>query len=112
MIKLIYDQAVAKLSNQKDNLDQLIKETTGSEIGNFIQRVLSWYHDETKKQFLWEIFNKVFDLSPVLFMIFRQGHPQPCAEGGIASPFCYLNNFFFYTKLPIFIGYITTYEVK
>ena len=68
MLQTIYNNAIASLNNQKDGLDRLIEENTGSEVGDFIQRVLVWYQDKDRKQLLWEVFHQVFDLDPILFM--------------------------------------------
>jgi hypothetical protein len=69
-IDLIYDAAIADISKQKNRLEQLISEleTENPEIYSFAKRVLSWYFDKSKRQLLWETFNKVIDLNPLLFM--------------------------------------------
>ncbi len=68
MLQTIYNNAITNLNNQRNRLDSLIKENKNSDIGNFTERVLAWYHDKNKKQLLWEIFHNVFDLNPILFM--------------------------------------------
>lgn len=68
MLQTIYNNAITNLNNQRIRLDSLIEENKNSDVGNFIERVLNWYHDKNKKQLLWEIFHNVFDLNPILFM--------------------------------------------
>lgn len=68
IIDSIYNLAISDISKQKANLELAIADVKDPNINAFIARVLSWYFDKNKKQLLWETFNKVFDLNPILFM--------------------------------------------
>lgn len=59
---LIFNQAVHKLSKDRDAVQGLLTTDRHPEVVAFVSRFLEWYGDKTMSSYLWELFNEVVDL--------------------------------------------------
>lgn len=68
MLITLLDAAQKQLILQYEELRRLRAQESGTPIGEFLTRVLTWRTDPNRRHWLWELFNEAIDMSDVHFM--------------------------------------------
>lgn len=65
---LLFSFALNKLTADRDALNELLAEESGTDLGRFMERALEWRTEASKRQLLWELFHEVIDMSDLGFI--------------------------------------------